>query len=65
MGRKGDYHYKVALGVGHKERIGHEVKEKLLSRQESLHMVKGNYCLRSGVLRDRGTVRLEEERSQL
>lgn len=65
MGSKGDYHYRVALGVGHEERIGHGVKEKLHSRQELLHMVKGKYCLRSRVFRDWGRVRLEEERSQL
>lgn len=64
-GRKGDYHYRVALVVGHEERIGHGVKEKLHSRQELLRMVKGIYCLRSRVLRDLGTVRIEEERSQL
>lgn len=53
--RKGDYHYRVALGIGHEERIGHGVKEKLHSRQELLHVVKGSYCLRSRVLRDWGT----------
>lgn len=65
IGKKGDYHYRVTFGVGHEERIGHGMKEKLHSRQELLHMVKGSYCLRSRIVRDWGTVRLEEERSQL
>lgn len=43
IGKKGDYHYRVAFGVGHEERIGHGMKEKLHSRQELLHMVKGSY----------------------
>lgn len=64
-GRKGYYHYRVALGVGHEERKGHGVKENVHSRQELPHIMKGRYCLRSRVLRVWETVRLEAERSQL